>query len=144
MVRAIQFGELLRQVHTRLKKHPELMAEFAKQGHTLPPEQVARAKRAAARVPREELRRGRKGYSPDFYRWVAHQYLDLQAKNKGRGIREVIAEEGRKRLDRTEPVPLDTVKTWLRRARELEFIVFEKQGRVGASAGPKLYAEEEQ
>lgn len=141
MVRAIRFGELLRSVHALVQQRAKWLADYARSGYTISPySPYAKSVRDAAQgVARAKLQRGRRGYDPGFYRWVAMRYLELQANNTGRGIRQVIGQEGRKRLDRREPVPPDTVKTWLTKAKSKGFIVFEKQGRVGAYAGPELY-----
>jgi hypothetical protein len=91
------------------------------------------ARRAAEQARSMKLERGPKGYPPDHYRRIAIEYLDLQAQGVGRGIQ--------KRLAEIEHVNWQTIRDWLNRAKELEFLSAGTPGRAGRSAGPNLYKE---
>jgi hypothetical protein len=76
--------------------------------------------------------RGRPGHPDSHYRDVALAYLEL-------------CDAGEKpllpRLGERFGVPSQTARDWVHRARELGFILPGKQGRKGASPGPRLHRE---
>jgi hypothetical protein len=83
----------------------------------------------AAKRPRK---RGRPGRPDSHYRDVAIEYLDLYEKGRRKVLKEMAERRG---------VPPPTVRDWVRRARQLEYLGPGKQGRAGASPGPRLVDE---
>jgi hypothetical protein len=92
---------------------------------------ATRVTRAAAKRP---LRRGRGGYSVDHYRRIALLALEIHDKGHHDVVKELAAREDR---------PYQTVRDWVRRARELGFLKPAQRGRSQWVAGPKLYRKEE-
>jgi hypothetical protein len=96
-------------------------------------------RRAAASARREGLKRGRTGYPDDHYRGVALRYLELvdegYGRQPGKGIRS--------RLARDYDRPPETVRDWIRRARELGFLEGGGPGRLDVRPGPNLRPREE-
>jgi hypothetical protein len=77
-----------------------------------------------------ELKRGREGYPADHYRKIALRALQLQAEHGARGVRQRLAEaEGR---------PPETVRDWIKRARQLGYLAPATPGRAGYVPGPNL------
>jgi hypothetical protein len=103
-----------------------------------------------AATARNEVVPGRKGHDPALYRQLALRYLDLQdelqsSRATARGIIGKLAEE---------PWPSDiargittveqnTVKSRLRKCRELGYLTFKGNGVAGATKGPKMIEEEQ-
>ena len=83
---------------------------------------------ATARRPR-----GRRGRTDAHYRDIAIAYLEVYESGVSRGILdELAARYGR---------PRETIRDWVRRARELGFLTTGTQGRAGAEPGPRLLSE---
>src|SRR4029079_17499604 len=93
--------------------------------------------RAAADQPR---RAGRKPLPDALIRHIALEYLALFERGVTRGILVRLAEQESERLGRY--VAPETVRDWVRRARELEFLSKGVPGKAYAVAGPRLIAEE--
>jgi len=106
-------------------------------------EQDAARKQWARRVARQAkqvvpLQRGRKGYPVDHYRRIALLTLTIYEELKREGRRDVVKE-----LAAREGVPYQTVRDWIRRARELGFLGPTQRGRSQWAAGPNLQRKEE-
>ena len=89
-----------------------------------------RVTRAAAEQP---LRRGRAGYPIDHYRRIALLALDIYHEDHRDVVKELAAREGRR---------YQTVRDWVRRARNLGFLGPTQRGRSQWAAGPNLYRKE--
>jgi hypothetical protein len=84
------------------------------------------ARQAKQVVP---LQRGRKGYPVDHYRRIARLALAIYEEGRRDIVKELSAREG---------VPYQTVRDWIRRARELGFLGPTQRGRSQWAAGPNL------
>ncbi len=94
-------------------------------------------RRLADRRRRREQRIGRgRGRGDEFYKWVALEYVQALAEDSRR-IHEVIAEHAQQTqgLD----VGRETVRDWIKRARELGFLTAGQQGRAGGELGPRFF-----
>lgn len=108
----------------------ELVEELAKET-ARQVEQMARAGDAAAKKAKQ--RGGRAPLTDEHLRDVAVEYLKLQADLGPRGgILQAMS-------DRRD-VPLGTIRDWVRRASEAQFLDRAKQGKVGRNPGPRLRA----
>jgi hypothetical protein len=76
----------------------------------------------------------------DLIRRVALEYLALFESGVTRGILDRLAEQESERLGR--PVARETVRDWVRRARELQYPSEGVPGKAYAVAGPRLIAEQ--
>ena len=74
-------------------------------------------------------KRGRAVDNQDVYGHAARVYLDMLGTH-GQKTPSAMAEE----FD----VPIGTVRTWIRRAREEGWLTSGQQGRAGAAPGPRL------
>ncbi len=100
--------------------------------YTDPPPAVAEALEAAGAI-----KRGRVGYGDDFYRWVAHEYLQLKAQRGARGLRSPLGEILGRELGRGV-VADGTVRDWLVEAARRDFLTSPGRGHAGRAAGPLL------
>jgi hypothetical protein len=89
------------------------------------------AQRVADEARSVTLRRGRRGYPPDFYRGVALDYLALQDQGVSRGIQKRLAQE--------RGVPWETVRDWVHGATKRGFLGPGQKGKAGRAPGPHLY-----
>lgn len=90
----------------------------------------ASARRTASAYREVKLERGPRGFPAEHYRRIARAYLKLQEQGVSRGIiRQLAEQEGR---------PWQTIRDWVHRATELEFLSAGVPGRAGRTAGPKL------
>ena len=89
-------------------------------------------------------RRGPKGFGEAYYRRLAVEYLELQAKGLSRGIREELAYRETKR--QKKEVTVLNIRDALTKATELGYLTKGTRGRAGRGAGPNLIpsVEEEQ
>lgn len=115
---------------------PGWYAMYGGRGGKVQAQDIDRARRLTKAASIEQLKRGRTGYPDDHYRRIALAYLDLLAMGNRRGILNKLAEQETNRLARY--VPRETVRTWVRRARELQFLTAGEPGRAGAEPGPRL------
>jgi hypothetical protein len=136
VLRDIRLEELAQQVKQRLIEQPKALDQLRQRGIVALPEADRLIRENARRAARTQLRKGRAGYPEDFYRGVALRYLEIAA-SQNRGVIPQLATEYGRRLKRE--IPRDTVKSWLRKARELGLLEFDGQGRSGARPGPQLY-----
>lgn len=93
-----------------------------------------RIKQAARRTPRS------RGLGDDHYRRVALAAIELserRVKPEG-GILEALKVAESKRLGRD--IPIETVRTWLKVARDRKFLAPGERGRASFFAGSELYA----
>ena len=81
-------------------------------------------------------RKGRRGYSDDFYANVARLYLTLLAEGGGRGVLRRCSSALSKRAGRE--IPPETVRDWIHRARKKGFLTMGTPGKAGAAPGPRL------
>ena len=85
---------------------------------------------AAAKEAETPRRRGRPGLPDDHYKRIALEYLELFAAGYRRGILDELACRHKR--------PKQTVRDWVHRARELDYLTKGKQGRAGAKRGHRL------
>lgn len=97
-----------------------------------------RIKLASARQQRGAAR----GRGDAFYRRIAVDLVELVESGKPTpgGVLETLARIEAQRMHLSE-VPVQTVRTWLRVAREKQFLAPGERGRLVALPGPLLYAE---
>jgi hypothetical protein len=81
--------------------------------------------RAAEAVRGRKLKRGRQGYSRDFYRWVTNEYMEFVATNGQKGVHPHLARVAAKSLRRK--VSPNTARAWVSRARELGILAEAEQ-----------------
>ena len=106
-------------------------------------------KRARARI-KAASRAGRvpsgaaRGRGDAFYRRVALDLIELVESGRDRpgGVLEALAAVEARRLHLSE-VPVQTLRTWLRIARQKQFLAPGERGRLVAIPGPLLYLSEE-
>lgn len=96
-------------------------------------EEFRRRARRAAKSVGGGPHRGRIGYGEAHYRALALDYLELQDAHGHRGLRERLAQQ--------YDVSPETMRDWIRRARELQFLSKATPGRGGSDAGPRLHEE---
>ena len=87
------------------------------------------AYRDYARAQSQPRKRGPRGHPDEHYRRVAYLYLKLYQA----GARPLLVVLGQQLQ-----VPAETARDWVHRARELGFLSPGKQGRKGATPGPRL------
>lgn len=103
----------------------------------LPKEVVQAVERQIRRAASKPLRRGSAGYGDDHYRRIALAYLRALEAGRTRGVLAQIAADESRRLGRE--VPVETVRTWVKIARDRQFLTAGEPGRAGAMPGPRLY-----
>jgi len=85
---------------------------------------------------------GPRGFGRDYYRRLALDYLDLQAKGVSRGIREELAFlEG---LRQKRRITTTNIRDGLTKATELGFLTPGHRGRAGRQPGPNLYVNDKE
>lgn len=139
VLRSIPLGGLMGALRTAWSEGPAGIASWeATTGESF---EAARkqAERAARAVKSTGIKRGRKGYPDDHYRWVALEYLALQREGWSRGILVELAKRATKHLGR-DFVARETVRDWVAEARKRQFLTKATQGRAGANPGPNLYS----
>jgi hypothetical protein len=146
----IKIPALLRGVQMSLREHDRLV-RIGQERHGDMADYAALAERAAAMASEADVsgKPGRKGHDVALYRDLAFQYLKLQGElmaegaKTPRGIIQRLAEKPwRADLDRNlTEVPTDTVKSRLRKCRELGLLTFDGAGHAGAQPGPNLFDE---
>ena len=120
-----------------LLRGPEWLDVVEKLGLASPTQEEKRQATEMAKLARPGKRRGRKGYSEAFYRRIAIEYLALTQRGFRGGLYDELARLVGERLGR--PVASSTIKSWVRRARELGLLPLEgKQGRISTRPGPNL------
>jgi hypothetical protein len=130
-LRGVSIPSLLAALRTLLPHLPR-WAEIT--GAAPPIRALARAAKTFAE--REPPRRGRPPLSDELLAQVADQYLRLQSEGHGKGILIELARAMEAQLGR--PVPRETVRHWVHRARRREFLTAGTQGRAGALPGNRL------
>jgi hypothetical protein len=80
--------------------------------------------------------RGRAAKSPDFYRQVAEMYLVFLSRH-GQRVVKAMTDELRKQPEHYK-LSRDTVSTWVRRARQEQWLTSASPGKAGGGPGPKL------
>lgn len=131
VLRSIRTGELVAKVRAHILREPEWIEWREGLGIAVSPEDAETARRAADAVKATPLRRGSRGYPDDHYRGVALEYLRLQAEGRSKGLLIDMAE--------TYGRPRETIRDWVRGARERGFLSGGVRGKVGAEPGPNLY-----
>ncbi len=133
-----------RSLHTadlrRLRLHA-LVAQVRRRVFTLhrgaAAQGVATAQLAELATKTQEpppLQRGRGGYPAGHYRRIARAYLALVENGASRGVLQQLAE--------AEQRPVQTIRSWLARAKRDGYITSTERGRAGALPGPNLDDEE--
>lgn len=142
VVRRIPFGPIKKKIIAELRRHPALIDEEAilaelvrGSGGTLTARLEEAERNAYRRVAALHRREGRE-YPEAFWREVALWYRRT-LKQEPRSTVERMAEE--------RGVPVPTVRTWIRRARQEGWLSEGRQGRAGADLGPRMieYVNEE-
>ncbi len=145
LLHGVSVSQILARAQAMLVQTPEWLELVKRLGLGEPPHaDKERAHRAAATAATAGTarRRGRKGWGEEHYRRVALEYLALQREGVGRGILNRLAEREAKRLKK--PIARETMRDWVRRARELGFLAGGVRGRAGARPGPNLYPKKEE
>lgn len=93
----------------------------------------------SAPVAPQAQRRGRAGYSDDFYKAVAMHYLRLCGAGVRQGLHEQIAQEMKVWLREPRPRPVPTVRSWVHEATRRGYLTGITSGRTGAVPGPRFY-----
>jgi hypothetical protein len=91
------------------------------------------AYRQHAEVHSRKRHKGRRTHSDTHYRDIALAYLRLYENGTRRGILQALAGQYQ--------VPWQTIRDWVARARQLDYLTKGKPGRAGARPGPRLLAE---
>jgi hypothetical protein len=91
------------------------------------------AKRVTQAAAKQPLRRGRGGFPVDHYRRIALRALEISEEGHRDVVKELAAREGK---------PYQTIRDWVRRARELKFLGPTQRGRSQWFPGPNLYRKE--
>lgn len=138
VLRSLPLGGLVAALRAVVEEAPEQVAELERSSGETFEELKKQTQRAARAVRGTGLKRGRKGYPDDHYRWVALEYLALQAEGWSRGILVELAKRATKHLGR-DFVARETVRDWVAEARKRQFLTKATQGRAGAGPGPNLY-----
>lgn len=141
VLRAVPLGALLDAGRRALLQAPEQIASWEDSSGQRFESLKAAAERAAAAVRETDLKRGRKGFPDDHYRWVALEYLKLQEEGWSKGILRELAGRAAAHLGR-DYVARETARDWVATARSKGFLSKATQGRAGASPGPNLYTKE--
>lgn len=147
VLRAVEIPKLVNAAREAIARSahsftPEYLDEFEAE-HGIRPQQswdaetVAFARRRIKAASARAARSGRPTLGDEHYRWVALRYIELIEAQKARGILTQIARDAEPRLRR--PVQIDTVKTWVTKAREKGFLTPGEKGRASGAAGPHLY-----
>jgi hypothetical protein len=91
-------------------------------------------------MSRKPMSGGAQGRGAAFYRRIALDLIELVESGKPTpgGVLETLARIESDRL-RLPDVPVQTLRTWLRVAREKQFLAPGERGRLLAIAGPRLY-----
>lgn len=133
-LRDVRLGEILNVVRSLLARGPGFVADLEARGFGVVDGFEDRRTRAIAAAEASRgvaLKRGRGGYPDDHYRRIALLYLDLQNKKWSKGILKEMA--------RLENRPWQTIRDWVSRAGELEFLSEGTPGKAGREPGPRLY-----
>ncbi|MEX1263549.1 MAG: hypothetical protein WEE66_06375 [Actinomycetota bacterium] len=87
-------------------------------------------------APTYGVKRGRKGYGDDFYRWIARTYLDLSGTD-GSIFAELADAAFKEGIVKYPPIPA-TAKKWAWEARRRQFLGAATRGRRSTTPGPRL------
>lgn len=95
------------------------------------------------------FKRGRGGYPAEFYREVAKEFLRLTDRREGpshpsREVYPKLYRYGMRLMKRevVEPIPVETAKAWVKKAKALGYLVSLGTTNVGALPGPRLSEQE--
>jgi hypothetical protein len=131
MLRSVSPERIVQQARETTRDYADWLDTATNIGWKLPPPaEVERIKKLADEAQRSRTRRGRRGNSPEFYRAFAIEALEEQRLGNARGLRG--------RLAKRRSVSIPTVRDWLRRARDLEFLAEAEWGKAGVAPGPRL------
>jgi hypothetical protein len=136
VLRGVRVADIREDAYARLKDRPIITAALRELGGRGPsPEEERWAQRVAEEARKLPLNRGRKGYPAEHYRRIALRCLKLYDDGRRDVLKELAAEEDR---------PYQTIRDWVRRARdpELGFLAPGRQGRIDFRPGPNLYRKE--
>ncbi|MDP9397270.1 MAG: hypothetical protein M3P96_05360 [Actinomycetota bacterium] len=124
-LRTLRFHALVTQARRRV-----FTAAKALEPHGVVGWNLSRLRQAASATP---LKRGRAGYPAEHYRRIARAYLTL--------VQGESSKHAMRRLAKAEDRPVETVRTWVARARRDGFLSPTRQGLAGAEPGPNLEEE---
>ena len=138
LLRAVSLALIVARAQAALRSAPESVELADELGISQASDVARREAERAAKIALSVGRKkgGRPSYPDSHYEWLARQYLALYDAGVGRGIRNQLAHLASERLGR--PIPTNTIRDWIRRARELGFLEGATQGRAGARPGPNL------
>lgn len=136
-LRSIRLSQVLATVRRELGEAERWVEAAQEMAPSVP---VTRWDQASARALKKSFRSAAPGRSDDFYRAVAIGFLEEQA--AGRGVYARLAERlARYRLD-GEPIPAETLRTWVRVAEQRGYLTPGTRGRSDRQPGPRLVEEE--
>ncbi|HVM10344.1 MAG TPA: hypothetical protein VM345_17935 [Acidimicrobiales bacterium] len=144
VLRSVKVAEIVRDLRTKLRELPETIEDFHARmtaaGHPQErdPGEDARIAVVAEAARNARLRLGPGGYPDELWEWVARVHLELLDAGWTKGIHEELATRAYNELG--HDIASQTARDWVRRARADGYLGPAKQGRVGATAGPKLRA----
>ncbi len=137
-------GQYLRSADLRALRFHDLVARAkrfvatatrALGSHAASPSAAAELQRLGRAATASTPKRGRAGYPKDHYQRVARAYLAL--------VQGATSRHAMRRLAEAEGRPVETVRTWVARARQMGYLSPTRQGVAGAVPGPNLEDEEE-
>jgi hypothetical protein len=135
VLRKIRLGRIRDRALLRFRRREPVYASMER-GGWISPDDYGRARELAELSRNQPRKRGRAGYPDDHYRRIAFAYIDdIKEHGNSRGVLD--------RLAKAEHVQRSTIRDWVKRARELEFLAPTKQGRAAALAGPNLLPKEQ-
>lgn len=123
----------------RLREKRKFLEIFRDAGWEVSPEEEKWAREIEQEAEKLVLSRGPQGYPRNFYRRLAIRHVEL-VKSGRRDVLKALADEESERLKRR--VPRETIRDWIRKATELEFLAPGNQGVAEARPGPNLYRKE--
>ncbi len=124
-LRTLRFHALVTQMRRYVSTAARELEPYGVVGWNL-----SRLRQAASATP---LKRGRAGYPAEHYRRIARAYLTL--------VQGESSKHAMQRLAEAENRPVETVRTWVARARRDGFLSRTRQGLAGAEPGPNLEEE---
>jgi hypothetical protein len=124
----------------RLREKRTFLEIFREAGWEVQPEEEEWARQIEREAKKLTLSPGPKGYPRNFYRRLALRHVDLVRSGR-RDVLKALADEETERLSRR--VPRETIRDWIRKATELEFLAPGKRGVAEERPGPKLYKKED-
>jgi hypothetical protein len=127
----IPVAEIRNRAQAWLRAKEITLSAFAEAGEKVSAADRRWARMVAAEAGKLPLNRGRKGYPADHYRRIALRAIDLFNVERRRDVLKALASE--------EERPYQTIREWIRQARDRGLLAPSKQGRTDFRPGPNLY-----